>query len=91
MTPITRCALALCLAGAMLIAPARADDISWTYAEIHTQYVDPKRGGSDTGYRIEGSLGLPLGFHALARWEKASLDDVEGDLSGADLGIGVGG
>ena len=76
------------LAGLMFAQLAQGDDIDWTYAEAYLQYVDPKQGDSDSGYHLEASLGLPLGFHALARWEKAELGDLDGDLSGSNLGVG---
>ena len=65
--------LGLLLALVAFTTPAFADDISWTYAEAYLQYVDPKAASSDSGYHVEASLGLPLGFHAIGRWEKAEL------------------
>ena len=76
------------LTGLLFVQAAQSDDISWTYAEAYLQHVDPKQLSSDTGYHLEASFGLPLGFHALARWEKAELGDLDGDLSGSNLGIG---
>jgi hypothetical protein len=69
-------------------APAQAKDISYTYLDGTYQSIDPDFGSSDTGYRLEGSLGLLLGFYGFARWESADIDDLDGDLSAADLGLG---
>jgi len=73
----------LCPSAAIL-----ADDISYTYVDGSVQYTDPKSGGSDLGYRLEGSLGLPLNFYGIARWEHMDLDDQPGDLDAADFGLG---
>ena len=80
--------LGLLLALVAFATPAFADDISWTYAEAYLQYVDPKAASSDNGYHVEASLGLPLGFHAIGRWEKAELGSGEGDLTGSNIGLG---
>ncbi len=77
--------LMLILLGA---APAQAKDISYTYVDGTYQSIDPDFGSSDTGYRIEGSLGLLLGFYGFGLWESADIDDLDGDLSAADLGLG---
>jgi hypothetical protein len=74
--------------GLLAAGPVLADDISWTYFEAAAQNVDPDVASSEIGYRFEGSLNLLLGFHAFARWEQADLDDVGGDLSAADFGLG---
>jgi hypothetical protein len=66
----------------------QAKDISYTYLDGTYQSIDPDFGSSDTGYRLEGSLGLLLGFYGFARWESADIDDLDGDLSAGDLGLG---
>lgn len=82
-------ALALLLALAAVWCPAvLARDISYTYVEGIVQQVDPDGAGSETGYRIEGSLGLLLGFYGFASWESADLDGLDGDLESSDLGLG---
>jgi hypothetical protein len=70
------------------IAPALAGDISYTYIDGEVQSTDPDFGPADIGYRLEGSLGLPLNFYAIAVWEQADTDDPGGDLDAADLGLG---
>jgi hypothetical protein len=70
------------------IDPAQAKDISYTYLDATYQSIDPDFGSSDTGYRLEGSLSLLLGFYGFGRWESADIDDLDGDLSAADLGLG---
>ena len=77
--------LATFLPGSPLV---QAKDISYTYLDGTYQSIDPDFGSSDTGYRLEGSLGLLLGFYGFARWESADIDDLDGDLSAADLGLG---
>lgn len=78
-------ALACVLAGA---PPALAKDISFTYLDGTVQHTDPDLGDSELGYRVEGSLGLLLGFYGFARWEAVDFDDIDGDLEAADLGLG---
>ena len=74
----------LALVTSLLVAPfAQAKDISYTYVEGTFQSIDPDFGSSDTGYRLEGSLGLLLGFYGFARWESADIDGLDGDLSAA--------
>lgn len=75
----------LCL---VMTAPAGADDISYTYVEGTVQQADPEIGDADLGVRVEGSLGLLLGFYGFARWEDVDVDEIEGDLSASDLGLG---
>ena len=85
-TPFTGAVvLALALA---LASPALAKDISFTYLDGVVQYTEPDVGDSATGYRVEGSLGLLLGFYAIGRWESADIDDLDGDLEATDLGLG---
>lgn len=68
--------------------PAFAKDMSFTYIDGTVQNTDPELGDSDLGYRVEGSLGLLLGFYGFGRWEAADIDDVEGDFQATDLGLG---
>jgi hypothetical protein len=65
-----------------------AKDISYTYLEGVVQQVDPDGASSETGYRLEGSLGLILGFYGFASWESADLDGLDGDLESSDIGLG---
>ena len=77
------------MALALLAAPpALAKDISFTYLEGAIQYTDPDIGDSDPGYRVEGSLGLLLGFYAFGTWESADIGDLDGDLEATDIGLG---
>jgi hypothetical protein len=81
--------LPVALAMSLLGTPsAQAKDISYTYLDGTYQFIDPDLGSSDTGYRLEGSLGLLLGFYGFARWESSDVDDLEGDLKAGDLGVG---
>lgn len=76
---------------AVLLMPASvmAKDISFTYLEGTANYADPDVGDGSTGYRVEGSLGLLLGFYGFARWEAVDIDELDsGDLESTDLGIG---
>ncbi len=75
----------LCLAASPL---AGADDLSWTYLDVTVEQADPDIGDADFGFRAEGSLGLLLGFYGFARWEEVDVEDVSGDLSAKDLGLG---
>lgn len=84
-TPLRAGLLGLCLMMSPLVA---ADDISWTYVDATVNATDPDLGDADLGYRVQGSLGLLLGFYGFATWEQANLDDVEGDLEATDLGLG---
>ncbi len=80
-------ALVLAL-GVTCLGVANADDISYTYIDATAQWSDPDIGDSSVGFRAEASLDLLLGFYGFARAETTDLDDVEGDLSGLDLGLG---
>lgn len=82
--PIT---LLLGLCCAVLFTTVEADDISYTYLDGQIQSSNPEFGSSETGYRLEGSLGLPLNLYAIAVWEDADTSSA-GDLSAADLGLG---
>lgn len=76
------------LTAACWSSAAAAKDISYTYVEGIVQQVDPDGADSETGYRVEGSLGLLLGFYGFASWESADLDGLDGDLESSDLGLG---
>lgn len=78
--------LTLCLAS---VTPAFAKDISFTYLDATAQHTEPDVGDGNTGYRVEGSLGLLLGFYAFGRYESADIDGIDaGDFEATDLGLG---
>lgn len=79
--------LLLALYCAAQTRPAVGDDMSFTYLDGQFQTTNPDSGPSETGYRLEGSLSLPLNFYAIAVWEAADTSTA-GDLSAADLGLG---
>lgn len=79
--------LLLAFFGTVLITPAIADDLSFTYLDGQIQSTNPDSGSTETGYRLEGSLSLPLNLYAIAVWEAADTSTA-GDLSAADLGLG---
>ena len=73
---------------ALNAAPAFADDISWTWVEAGYGYVDPDGLDGEDSFRLAGSLSLPLNFYAFAEWENADIDQLDAEISSADLGLG---